>query len=301
MSVDKFLAKTKDVGGIPVARLLPQNKHRTVGAWCFLDHAGPATFSQENKGMQVGLHPHTNLQTFTWMLEGEVWHQDSLGNRQLIRPKQVNLMTAGTGNQRGISHTEQTPAGVKYLHAVQLWIALPMNQEIEPNFEHYPQLPEWSDQGIDYILTTGSYQGRQAPTSQFSPLVGVDMRFQQAQAFEIERQDKFEYAILVINGTIKINGERYAKDEIAILSDCAAAQEELTLWAEQGTHIMLLGGEPLPHPTVIWWNFVADKVEDLEQAVNDWNNQHPRFGTIDLRGTELSRLTAPAIPARLKR
>lgn len=244
MSVDKFLAKTKDVGGIPVARLLSQNKHRTVGAWCFLDHAGPATFSQENKGMQVGLHSHTNLQTFTWMLEGEVWHQDSLGNRQLIRPKQVNLMTAGTGNQRGISHTEQTPAGVKNLHAVQLWIALPMNQEIEPNFEHYPQLPEWSDQGIDYILTTGSYQGRQAPTSQFSPLVGVDMRFQQAQAFEIERQDKFEYAILVINGTIKINGERYAKDEIAILSDCAAAQEELTLWAEQGTHIMLLGGEP---------------------------------------------------------
>ncbi|MFU2132749.1 pirin family protein [Gallibacterium anatis] len=301
MSVDKFLAKTKDVGGIPVARLLPQNKHRTVGAWCFLDHAGPATFSQENKGMQVGLHPHTNLQTFTWMLEGEVWHQDSLGNRQLIRPKQVNLMTAGTGNQRGISHTEQTPDGVKKLHAVQLWIALPMNQEIEPNFEHYPQLPEWSDQGIDYILTTGSYQGRQAPTSQFSPLVGVDMRFQQAQAFEIERQDKFEYAILVINGTIKINGERYAKDEITILSDCAAAQEELTLWAEQGTHIMLLGGEPLPHPTVIWWNFVADKVEDLEQAVNDWNNQHPRFGTIDLQGTELSRLTAPAIPARLKR
>lgn len=301
MSVDKFLAKTKDVGGIPVARLLPQNKHRTVGAWCFLDHAGPATFSQENKGMQVGLHPHTNLQTFTWMLEGEVWHQDSLGNRQLIRPKQVNLMTAGTGNQRGISHTEQTPAGVKNLHAVQLWIALPMNQEIEPNFEHYPQLPEWSDQGIDYILTTGSYQGRQAPTSQFSPLVGVDMRFQQAQAFEIERQDKFEYAILVINGTVKINGEHYAKDEIAILSDCAAAQEELTLWAEQGTHIMLLGGEPLPHPTVIWWNFVADKVEDLEQAVNDWNNQHPRFGTIDLQGTELSRLTAPAIPARFKR
>ncbi|MEH8107577.1 pirin family protein [Gallibacterium anatis] len=301
MSVDKFLAKTKDVGGIPVARLLPQNKHRTVGAWCFLDHAGPATFSQENKGMQVGLHPHTNLQTFTWMLEGEVWHQDSLGNRQLIRPKQVNLMTAGTGNQRGISHTEQTPDGVKNLHAVQLWIALPMNQEIEPNFEHYPQLPEWSDQGIDYILTTGSYQGRQAPTSQFSPLVGVDMRFQQTQAFEIERQDKFEYAILVINGTIKINGERYAKDEIAILSDCAAAQEELTLWAEQGTHIMLLGGEPLPHPTVIWWNFVADKVEDLEQAVNDWNNQHTRFGTIDLQGTELSRLTAPAIPARLKR
>lgn len=301
MSVDKILAKTKDVGGIPVARLLPQPQRKTVGAWCFLDHAGPAEFPEDELGMQVGLHPHTNLQTFTWMLEGEVWHQDSLGNRQLIKPKQVNLMTAGTGNY-GISHTEQTPEGVHDLHAVQLWIALPMNQAIKPNFEHYPELPQWSENGIDYVLTTGSYHGRTAPTTQFSPLVGVDMQFQQAQKFDIEIRPHFEYGILVLKGEVKVNGVSYHADELAVLFDCDAeknAAENLELFAEADTHIMLLGGEPLPHPTVIWWNFVADSTEALRQAVEDWNNGHARFGDINLDGTPLKRLQAPAVPEKL--
>lgn len=302
MSVDKYIATTKDVGGIPVARLLPQAKRKTVGAWCFLDHAGSdeLKFADDSNGLQVGLHPHINLQTFTWMLQGEVWHQDSLGNRQLIRPKQVNLMTAGTGNQAGISHTEQTPEGIKDLHAVQLWIALPMNQEIKPNFEHYPTLPEWQKDGIRYILTTGQYQGYSAPTTQFSPLLGVDMQFDVTGKFDIEQQDKFEYGFLVIKGELRINGQVYGQDELAVLSDCANAQGELELWASEGTHVMLLGGEPLPHPTLIWWNFVGSNVEDLKQAVADWNNHHERFGDIALDGTALKRLVAPEVPDGLK-
>lgn len=302
MSVDKYIATTKDVGGIPVARLLPQAKRKTVGAWCFLDHAGSddLKFADDSSGLQVGLHPHINLQTFTWMLQGEVWHQDSLGNRQLIRPKQVNLMTAGTGNQAGISHTEQTPEGIKDLHAVQLWIALPMNQDIKPNFEHYPELPEWQKDGIRYILTTGQYQGYSAPTTQFSPLLGVDMQFDVTGKFEIEKQDKFEYGFLVIKGELRINGQVYGQDELAVLSDCENAQGELELWASEGTHVMLLGGEPLPHPTVIWWNFVGSHVDDLKQAVADWNAGHTRFGDIALDGTALKRLVAPQVPDALK-
>ncbi len=301
MSVDKYTAATKDVGGIPVARLLPQGKRKTVGAWCFLDHAGSdeLQFSDDSPRLQVGLHPHTNLQTFTWMLAGEVWHQDSLGNRQLIRPKQVNLMTAGTGNQTGISHTEQTPEGIKDLHAVQLWIALPMNQDIKPNFEHYPTLPEWQKDGVRYILTTGQYQGHVAPTTQFSPLLGVDMRFDVSGSFEIDEQDGFEYGFLVIEGELRINGQSYVQDELAVLSDCQNADDQLELWASEGTHLMLLGGEPLPHPTVIWWNFVASDVDDLKQAVSDWNLGHARFGDIALDGTSLQRLVAPAVPENL--
>ncbi len=302
MSVDKYIATTKDVGGIPVARLLPQARRKTIGAWCFLDHAGSdeLKFADDSGGLQVGLHPHINLQTFTWMLQGEVWHQDSLGNRKLIRPKQVNLMTAGTGNQAGISHTEQTPEGIKDLHAVQLWIALPMNQEIKPNFEHYPTLPEWQKDGIRYILTTGQYQGYVAPTTQFSPLLGVDMQFDVTGKFDIEKQDKFEYGFLVIKGELRINGQVYSQDELAVLSDCANSDGELELWASEGTHVMLLGGEPLPHPTLIWWNFVGSNVEDLKQAVADWNNHHERFGDIALDGTALKRLVAPEVPDGLK-
>ena len=300
MSVDKILAKTKDVGGIHVARLLPQPQRKTIGAWCFLDHAGPADFESDSLGMQVGLHPHTNLQTFTWMLKGEVWHQDSLGSRQLIRPKQVNLMTAGTGNDTGICHTEQTPENIKDLHAVQLWIALPMDQQIQPNFEHYPVLPEWSENGIDYILTTGTYSGYKAPTTQYSPLVGVDMQFNQSTSFNIEQQPNFEYGILVLKGEVKVNGASYKQDELAVLFDCVDNPVELDLWAAEGSHILLLGGEPLQHPILMWWNFVADTPEALAQAVNDWNNNHPRFGSINLEGTILKRLPSPALPAKFK-
>lgn len=299
MNSQTLTANTKDVGGIPVARLIPQSKRRTIGAWCFLDHAGPAEFAEGSNGLQVGSHPHTNLQTFTWMLEGEVWHQDSLGFRQLIRPKQVNLMTAGTGDARGIAHTEQTPEGVNRLHAVQLWIALPMNQEIEPNFEHYPELPEWHENGVDYVLTSGQFGGHTAPTTQYSPLLGVDIQFKETQTLTIPAQAGWEYGALVIAGSVTAaDGTRAAADELLFIEQ---AEDSFTLTAEAGSHIMLLGGEPLPHPTVIWWNFVADSRDALRRAVDDWNNASPRFGKeIDLNGTGLKRLPAPEVPQGLK-
>ena len=295
MQTTKLNATIKDVGGIPVARLLPQGTHRTIGAWCFLDHAGPAEFSTGSNGLQVGAHPHTNLQTFTSMLEGEVWHQDSLGFRQLIRPKQVNLMTAGTGNARGIAHTEQSPEGIKSLHAVQLWIALPMNQQIEPNFQHYPDLPEWQQNGVRHVLTTGSFGGHTAPTAQYSPLLGIDMQFNQAQSVEVPCHTDWEYGVLVLAGLVSVGGKTFGTDELAFIEPNGAAS--FTLQAEAGSHLMLLGGEPLPHPTLVWWNFVADSHEALRTAVTDWNSMSPRFGQeIDLSGTQLKRLVAPEVP-----
>ncbi|MBF0803679.1 MULTISPECIES: pirin family protein [unclassified Neisseria] len=299
MNTEKLTAKTKDVGGIPVARLLPQGSRRTIGAWCFLDHVGPAEFAENSDGLQVGSHPHTNLQTFTWMLSGEVWHQDSLGFRQLIRPKQVNLMTAGTGGARGIAHTEQTPEGIKQLHAVQLWIALPMHKEIDPDFQHYPELPEWQENGVRYILTTGRFGSHTAPTAQHSPLIGLDIQFDRAARISIPAQAGWEYGVLVIAGSIKAGGQTFTADELAFIETADARSFELE--GEAGSHIMLLGGEPLPHPTVVWWNFVADSREALQQAVADWNSGSSRFGTeIDLGGTGLKRLVAPEVPQGLR-
>lgn len=299
MKTQKLLANQKDVGGIPIARLLPQGSRRTVGPWCFLDHAGPSVFEENNPGMQVGAHPHTNLQTFTWMLEGEVWHQDSLGYRQLIRPGQVNLMTAGTGDERGISHTEQTPEGVDRLHAVQLWIALPMNKQIEPAFEHYPELPTWTEDGIAHVLTTGSFGGHTAPTTQHSPMVAVDMRWERDKTVTLPAETGWEYGVLVIAGRVTVGGESVGPDELGVIELDGADRFELQ--AEAGTHLMLVGGERLPHPTLIWWNFVADTPEALSKAVEDWNSGSDRFGPdIDLSGTKLTRLEAPPVPGRLR-
>src|SRR3546814_8216060 len=130
-------------GGITVDRVLPSRQKRTIGAWCFLDHAGPAVF-KPGAGMRVGPHPHIGLQTFTWMIEGEVLHRDSLGNVQMIRPGQVNLMTAG----RGIAHTEESADGETALQAVQLWIALPGDaNDCDPAFAHSATLPVWENIG----------------------------------------------------------------------------------------------------------------------------------------------------------
>ena len=285
-AIIKLTANTKDVGGIPVARLLPQAKKRTIGAWCFLDHAGPSVFAPGEPGLQVGSHPHINLQTFTWMLAGEVLHKDSLGNEMLIKGNQVNLMTAGSG----ISHTEQTPPHSRELHAVQLWIALPKNQTIAPAFQNYPDLPMWSADGVDHVLTTGSVGGHTAPTQQYSPIVGVDLKIASAGARVLTLNPAFEYGFLVLKGCLKLDGETFGADELAYI---APGQAELAIHTDADTHIMLIGGEPLDFEPVIWWNFVAANKAEIETASQDWNQQSERFGHID---TELKRLVAPAVP-----
>ncbi|MDO5059826.1 MAG: pirin-like C-terminal cupin domain-containing protein [Neisseria sp.] len=293
MTVEKHTPTMKDVGGIPVARLLPKGARRTIGAWCFLDHIGPVRFADDSKGLQVGSHPHTNLSTFTWMLEGEQLHGDSLGNRFTIGPKQVGLMTAGGGNGHGICHTEQTPEYEKNAHAVQLWIALPPNRDdIKPAFEYHSNLPEWQEQGASFILTTGTFQGRTAPTTQHSPIIGVDIRFNEDGELDFPAEAGWEYGALVIAGQIETGGETFEKEELVVIT----GEGRLKIRGKAGTHIMLLGGEPLAEPVLMWWNFVAYKAEDLQQAVDDWNNHHPRFGEIDLTGTGLKRLVAPDVP-----
>lgn len=311
MEIKTLKPRMTDVGGIPIARLLPNKGKQPIGAWCFLDHAGPADFGEQDPGMQVGIHPHTNLQTFTWMLEGEVLHKDSLGNEQVIDKNKVNLMTAGTGLTQGISHTEQSvfadtggsADAERRLHAVQLWIALPRDQKIERSFHHYPMLPSWVEGGATLTLTTGSYttssgENYTAPTLQYSKLVGIDVNFSQDGSINLSLQSGFEYGILVITGTVTFAGQHYQQDELIRFDDAAITdQQSVQLTAKKGTRVMFLGGEPLTQKVLLWWNFVADNKAELEQSIIDWNNGHPRFGDVD---SSLKRLVAPPLPEGFK-
>ena len=109
--------------GIHVRRTLPQRRRSLVGAWCFADHYGPHDV-RSSRGMDVAPHPHTGLQTASWLFSGEVEHRDSARGTRLVRPGELNLMTAGAG----ICHSEVSTANTTLLHGVQLWIALPDNQ-----------------------------------------------------------------------------------------------------------------------------------------------------------------------------
>src|SRR6185295_19481914 len=125
-------------GELIVRRALPRSARRLVGPWCFLDHYGPIAFGVD-RPMAIGPHPHIGLQTVTWLLEGEVLHRDSLGSEQLIRPGQLNLMTAGSG----IAHAEEATPGYRGdHHGVQLWVAQPeATRHAAAAFEHHAELP----------------------------------------------------------------------------------------------------------------------------------------------------------------
>ncbi|SHE92866.1 hypothetical protein SAMN02745148_01461 [Modicisalibacter ilicicola DSM 19980] len=286
--IQHLAARTADVGGIPVSRLIPQRERRQIGAWCFLDHAGPADFSPDSTGLRVGPHPHTCLQTFTWMLAGDILHRDSLGSEQVVRPGEVNLMTAG----HGIAHTEESLPGETKLHAAQLWIALPYaHRDTAPRFDHYSDLPRWREQEVDVTLLIGSLNGREAPTLAFSPLVGADMLARSASRLRLDLRQAFEYGVLVLEGALRIGRDRFEPNELAYLG---GGLEDVTFEFDAGTRVLLLGGEPLGEDIFIWWNFVGHSKTEVAQAQCDWESGDPRFGEVP--GFNGERLMPPPMP-----
>lgn len=289
----RIQARMSDVGGIPVARTLPTKEQRTIGPWCFLDHAGPVTFSADEAGMQVGPHPHTCLQTFTWMLAGEVLHRDSLGNRQIIRPGQVNLMTAG----QGISHTEESVFSTeseRELHAAQLWIAMPESeQDSAPAFEHYPDLPVINRGDVTLTLLIGEFAGQTAPTRTYLPIVGIDMLFDADDEIPVNLESDFEYGITALVGGFSMAGESYEQDELAVL---ATGHQQASIGANKGSRLLLIGGKPLVKPITIWWNYVGYNKDYIRQAQEDWHAQHERFGNVP--NSNAARMQGPGVPWR---
>ena len=281
-NLQRLPTRIADVGGIPIHRAIPQAALRKVGAWCFLDHAGPAV--PPPPGMQVGPHPHIGLQTFTWMIEGEVLHRDSLGSEQIIRPGQVNLMTAG----HGIAHSEE--AQTLGVHAAQLWIALPdSHRHIAPRFQHYPDLPRTEIGDFAVTVLAGEALGLAAPAEVHSPLMGVDLlacgTAGQACATMPLRAD-FEHAVMSLSGEVKVEGQVLPSQELIYLP---AGTQEVQLECTPGSRLIIIGGEPMDEAILLWWNFVARTTEEMQQAQQQWeaeaatdaelvNGQPRRFG-----------------------
>lgn len=263
------LRKAELGAGFTVGRALPTRERRLIGAWCFLDHLGPVDL-RGHDGMHVEAHPHTCLQTFTWMIEGEIMHRDSLGSEQIVKPGQVNLMTAG----RGISHTEDSLPG-ESLHATQLWIALPPEHaDIDPAFDHYPELPRWSDGNIDFTLLAGKFQEWQAPTRVYSPLVGLDLHAPEEGRVNLPLNPGFEYGLLPLIGRAGINNVDIYTDQFVYLEP---GTDSLDLSLPEGGRCLVVGGEPFPGPISMWWNFVAHTREYINQAYHDWQAGSERF------------------------
>ncbi len=287
MTTERLEAHRAVVGdGFEIRRALPHRHRRTVGAWCFLDHAGPANYSAD-QGLRIGPHPHIGLQTFSWMIEGRIEHRDSLGFRQWIHPGQVNLMTAG----RGIAHSEESPYGeAGRFQLAQLWIALPKAEaNREPAFEHYPTLPIVERGGFRMTVLAGDFCGERSPARVFSPLVGADLTTPGDARATLTLDPAFEYAAMTLEGEPAVAGEVLAPGTLAYFG---TGRGSLEVASSAASRLLLIGGAPFGEDLILWWNFVARTPEEIAAATRDWNEGR-RFGTV--QGARAPLLVAPEL------
>ncbi|GAA0444663.1 hypothetical protein Aca07nite_53860 [Actinoplanes capillaceus] len=278
-----------------VRRLLPHRERRMIGAWCFVDHFGPDDVSGR-PGMQVPPHPHTGLQTVTWLVEGLIEHRDSLGSHQFIAPGQLNLMTSG----HGIAHSEYTPPDhPDGMHGLQLWLALPEQaRHGAARFEHHENLPAHRDGPVTVTVVIGRLGELTSPAGTHSPLVGAEMHYSAAAAHTVVLEPSFEHGVVVMSGTATVDGTVLEPGSLLYLG---SGRTSLDLDVSGPARLFLLGGEPFEEPLVMWWNFVGRSHEDIVRAREQWmaGLGAERFGFVG--GCAADPLPAPELPTvRLK-
>ena len=270
-----ILGRARDLGGFEVRRVLPFAQRRMVGPFIFLDQMGPVDFAAR-AGLDVRAHPHIGLSTVTYLFDGELMHRDSLGTEQVIRPGDVNWMTAGSG----IAHSERTPgelrAGGARLYGIQSWVALPAaHEERAPHFAHHGKvaLPVVEGEGLRVRLIAGALYGARSPVATASDLFHADAMMEAGARLEIPA-DWVERAAYLVSGAVTIGDEPFEAGQMMVLKPGA----EIVVTATVASRLMLLGGEPLESQRYIWWNFVSSSKDRLETAKADW--RAGRFGAV---------------------
>ena len=261
-------ARPRNIDGFTVARVLPAPNRRHVGPFLFFDHIGPVDIPP-GKALDVRPHPHINLATVTYLLEGEIEHRDSLGTAETIRPGAINWMTAG----RGIVHSERTPQALRQagsrLHGLQLWVALPIDdEEVEPSFHHYAaqDLPLVELDGVRLRVLAGSAYGAISPIETYSTVLFVEAHLSPGSSLTMPQAA--ELGAYVIDGTVRCGEERASAGQLLVFAPGSAG----VLHAEETTRIALIGGDPPDGPRHMWWNFVSSSAKRIEQAKQDWQN-----------------------------
>jgi redox-sensitive bicupin YhaK (pirin superfamily) len=253
---------------IKVKRILPFRLRRMVGPFIFMDHAGPIMeIPSPASSLDVLPHPHIGLSTVSYLFGGQVTHRDSLGVQQIIRPGEVNWMTAG----RGIAHSErfEDPAALAggELEMIQTWVALPeRDEEAMPSFKNYipDHLPVFTDTGVWMRLIAGNAYGLRNEVKTNSPLFYLHVTLRQGASLGLPKEHS-ERGFYIVKGSVEVSGNTYHGGQMLVFSK----SDDPVILAKENTTLMLLGGEPLGE-RFIWWNFVSSRKERIEQAKEDW-------------------------------
>jgi redox-sensitive bicupin YhaK (pirin superfamily) len=262
-----IVPRAHDLGGFEVRRALPSARRQMVGPFIFFDQMGPADFLVGN-GIDVRPHPHIGLATVTYLFDGEIYHRDSLGTAQPIRPGDVNLMTAG----RGIVHSERTEQEVRAkgsrLYGIQSWMALPKSHEEDaPGFSHIEAsaLPRIEGEGKRVRVVIGSLYGVTAPTAFPHESFYAEAVLAPGAVLPLDPTHD-ERAIYIASGQVDIAGQSFPAGQLLVFRP----GDRISILAESQSRVMLFGGEPMDGPRHIWWNFVSSSKERIDQAKAEW-------------------------------
>ena len=250
-------------GNFVVRRALPRRELRRVGGFVFLDHFDERDVTPEK--FDVPPHPHIGLQTVTYLFDGEILHTDSLDYVQPILPGDVNWMTSG----REITHAEQVTKKLPRLHGVQAWVGLPhRDRKTEADFQHFDGagLPLIEGPGVKITMIAGGCAGEVSPIPTFQKLVYMDIEVAGGGSHSFDVDENHELAVYVCEGAVNVGGTELKRFDLGRLSN----GDVFSFSADTDARFMLLGGEPLPEPTVIYWNFVTDTIGEAKQRLIDW-------------------------------
>jgi quercetin 2,3-dioxygenase len=271
---------------IRVQRTLPQRQRSLIGAWCFIDHYGPVAAP-----MDVPPHPHTGLQTVSWLFSGEVEHRDSAGVHAMVRPGELNLMTAGAG----ICHSEVSVGSDAVLHGVQLWVALPdADRNTDRDFAHHVPQPISLPGGVARVFL-GELAGGRSPVHTFTPLLGAQIDLDADAELRLEVERAFEHGVLCDTGTVAMNGTDLTVAELGYQSH-GESEIHLRNVGDQSARVVLLGGAPFTEELLMWWNFVGRTHDEIVGYRQLWEEADARFGAVEGYGGSVTRLPAPPLP-----
>ncbi len=273
-----------------VLRTLPQAQRSLIGAWCFADHYGPDDVTQTG-GMDVAPHPHTGLQTVSWLFAGEIEHRDSHGVRATVRTGELNLMTSG----RGICHSEVSTAQTTVLHGVQLWVALPNESRgAARDFQHYaPEAVVVG--GVSLRVFLGTLAGQISPVRTATPLLGAELLLDPRSMARFDVDRGFEHGLLVDTEAIEMSGTALSRGELGYVG---TGVEQLTVLnpTDAPARAILLGGKPFGEQIVMWWNFVGRDHDEIAGFREEWQAESERFGHVEGYVGAVARLPAPPLP-----
>ncbi len=266
-------SREAQVGRFTVRRALPRRARHTVGAWCFVDHMGPAAVTEDH-GLDVAPHPHIGLQTVTWLFEGEALHRDSLGSEQVIAPGQLNLMTAGAG----VAHSEEATGRYRgALHGVQLWVALPEStRHGAAGFEHHAELPQLDVGAATATVLVGELGGAASPARRDTDHLGVDLLLRTGTTV-VPLHAAHEHALVVVDGTVEVQGRPVGVGQHAYLG---LGHDECRLRTTAPARAVLVGGVPFEEQLLMWWNYVARTRDEITAAHRAWLAGDHRFPAV---------------------